>query len=151
MPRNPKPRAVRPPRSLGERLNTAVVHLNRQLRRADIAVGLPTAQASALALLVSAGPHTNSELAGFELVSGPTMTRIVSALEDRGLVSRGRSPGDQRSVRIEATAAGRELIARALANRVTELDRRLATLPPQSRSALESAVDILGELARHRN
>ncbi|MBI2761102.1 MAG: MarR family transcriptional regulator [Chloroflexi bacterium] len=36
------------------------------------------------------------------------MTRIVAALEARGLVTRTRSPGDLRVVSVEATTAGRD-------------------------------------------
>ena len=129
--------------SIAVRLNTAVVHLNRRLRRNDIELGLPTAQASALTLLVSAGPHTVGDLAGYENVSGPTMTRLVTALESRGLVRRARNRADLRQVHVEATQPGKALIARGRTHRIQRLERELAALSPQEREILSEAADLL--------
>jgi DNA-binding MarR family transcriptional regulator len=136
-------------RSLAGQLNTVVLHLGRQLRRADEALGLPTAQASALALLVAAGRHTVTDLAGFERVSAPTMTRIVTALERRGLVTRTRSPGDLRVVHVEATADGRVLISRAFSNRLQRLEGHIAGLSDKERATLSKALDLLSQMAEH--
>lgn len=135
-------------RDLAARLNTVVVHLNRELRRTDLALGLPTAQASALALLATAGRHTISDLANFEHVSGPTMTRIVAALEKRGLAARVRSTDDLRVVFVEATDPGRELITAGLANRLARLEEGLASFEPEEIQTLRSAADLLRRLTR---
>ena len=134
-------------RALAVRLNTSVVHLHRQLRRSDASLDLPVAQASALALLVSAGPHTIGSLANFELVAAPTMTRIVSALETKGLVQRTRLHDDGRVVQVEATEAGRRLIQEAFSARLNRLAEGLAALTPAEQLQLEGAIGLLERLA----
>lgn len=131
---------------LAGQINQVVVHLNRQLRRTDLSLGLPTAQASALALLVSAGPDTISRLAMFEHVTAPTMTRIVSSLEDRGLVVRVRQANDMRVVRVEATASGVKLIQSALAHRIQGLLADLAELSVPELESLRAGVEVLARL-----
>jgi len=130
-------------RALAARLNTTVVHLHRRLRRLDQGIGLPLAQASALTLLVSAGPHTIGALANFELVAAPTMTRIVSALETKGLVARARPAGDGRIVQVQATDSGRRLIREAFSARLGRLAESLEALNIAERAQLESALAIL--------
>lgn len=134
-------------RLLAARLNTVVVHLGRRLRRMDFELGLPTAQASALALLVSAGRHTVGDLAKYEQVAAPTMTRIVAALEQGGLVKRMRSDSDLRSVYVEATPAGATLIRRAHLKRIAGLEAEIAELSSGEVALLGNAVEILARIA----
>jgi DNA-binding MarR family transcriptional regulator len=135
-------------RDLAALLNTTVVHLHRLLRRLDRDSGLTVSQASALALLVSAGPHTLTALAGYELVTPPTMTRIVGALESRGFVDRTRAAGDGRQVQIAATPAGRALIREVFSARLNNLARRLELLSPVDRARLEDALELLAAVGR---
>ncbi|MBN9463364.1 MAG: homoprotocatechuate degradation operon regulator HpaR [Burkholderiales bacterium] len=89
-----------------------------------------------------------SRLGALTLISGPSLTRILKTLEERGLVDRHAEPEDQRAARISITAAGRRLIDtvapfsearyRSIARRVGERDlarlyRLLETLPEQMR------------------
>ncbi|MCM5570536.1 homoprotocatechuate degradation operon regulator HpaR [Burkholderiaceae bacterium FT117] len=53
-----------------------------------------------------------SRLAALTLISGPSLTRILKALDERGLIARRVEAGDLRAARISITAAGRRLIAR---------------------------------------
>jgi DNA-binding MarR family transcriptional regulator len=133
---------------LAARLNTAIVHMHRHLRRLDSDLDLPPAQASALAVLVSAGPHTIGSLASIELVASPTMTRIVAALEARGLITRSRMPDDLRVVTVEATAAGRALMSRALSNRLEHLAGSLAALSPDQLATIETAIELFTQIRR---
>jgi DNA-binding MarR family transcriptional regulator len=71
------------------------------------------------------------------------MTRLVTALEARGLVAREPDARDGRLTRIRATAAGRTLLARGRARRVAALSRRLRSLAPDDLAALEQAAAIL--------
>jgi MarR family transcriptional regulator, organic hydroperoxide resistance regulator len=52
------------------------------------------------------------ELARDAGVTAPTATRILDALERRGIVSRTRAQDDRRAVTVTLTAAGRELLDR---------------------------------------
>jgi len=85
-----------------------------------------------------------TRLAALTLISGPSLTRILRSLEERGLVERRQDAGDQRAARISVSADGLRLIEtvaphseqryRSIARRVgesrmEELYRLLADLP----------------------
>ena len=85
-----------------------------------------------------------ARLAALTLISGPSLTRILKALEERGLVERRQDAGDQRAARISIRAEGLRLIEtvaphseqryRAIARRIgesrmEELYRLLTDLP----------------------
>ncbi len=127
-------------------LNSGAVHLLRAVRRVDRETGLPPAQLSALSVLVFGGPLTLGALAGAEDVAGPTMTRIVDGLVDRGLAER-QPAGDRRAVRVVATGAGQELMAGGRRRRVEVLTEALAALPAADRRRLQAAAPLLGRLA----
>ena len=56
------------------------------------------------------GPATAGDLAGRERVSAPTMSKSVSELEERGLVSRAVDPHDARQKIVSLTPAGRRAL-----------------------------------------
>lgn len=51
-----------------------------------------------------------SELASRASILAPSLTRIIRALEDRGLMRRGKVKGDARRVLLSITPEGRDLI-----------------------------------------
>src|ERR1700739_3741011 len=71
---------------LADLLHSAAIHLLRKLRREDAASGLNRARLWALSVVVFAGTVTLGDLAAAEQVRPPTMTRIVDALVEQGLV-----------------------------------------------------------------
>ena len=73
-------------------LNTTAIHALRRARVADAASGLTPERLSLLSVLVFAGPMPMSRLAAIEGVSAPAITRIVTALETDGLVTRQGCP-----------------------------------------------------------
>ena len=113
-------------RELAARLNDTIRHLHRQLRAIDSSLDLPPAQLYVLAILSTKQAYPVGKLAEFAMVAPPTMTRVVSSLEERGLVVRKRAPSDRRLVHVEATPEGVALIARAEENRI---DQRIYTAP----------------------
>jgi DNA-binding MarR family transcriptional regulator len=127
---------------LAERLHSVALHLMRGLRRQDEVLVIGPARLSALSVLLS-GPKTISELADAEQVRLPTMTRIVSGLEELGLARRVPHPTDRRSVRVEMTEAGAETIARGRRLRVERLARSLRALDPAERTRVAEALDVL--------
>ena len=136
---------------IADRLHSAAIHLLRRLRREDATTGLSAPRLSALSVIVFGGPLTLGELANAEQVRPPTMTRLVSALEDEGLVSREADPDDRRLTRIRATQKGRALLARGRARRVAALTAEVRALEPAERAALTRALAILdGVIARLR-
>jgi len=110
-------------------------------------MGLGPAQASALSVLVFAGPRSLGALARAEQVRPPTMSRIVAGLERAGLVRRRPDRADARAVRLEATARGRRLLQLGRARRVADLAVRLSTLSPEEQALLGHAAELIERLA----
>jgi DNA-binding MarR family transcriptional regulator len=128
---------------LADRLHSAAIHLLRRLRREDARTGLSGPRLSTLSVVVFAGPLTLGELAAAEQVKPPTMTRLVRALELRGLVAREADENDGRVVRLRATAKGRTLMAEGRARRVRALAEGFETLNTAEVAALGGAVETL--------
>jgi DNA-binding MarR family transcriptional regulator len=128
---------------LADVLHSAAIHLLRKLRREDAASGLNAPRLSALSVVVFAGPVTLGDLAGAEQVRPPTMTRIVDALAEQGLVVKKRNRDDGRSTLIHATAAGKKLLMQGRERRVRALSAQIAALGENDRMALEDAAEIL--------
>jgi len=134
-------------RTLSSRLRLAVVRLNRRLRaqRADSRITL--SQLSAMSCLHKAGSMTPGELAAKEGVQPPSMTRVIAALEENGLVARRAHPTDGRQAIVELTAAGTERIEEEVSLRERWLDEHLAELDPEERAVLSRASEIIDRLA----
>lgn len=135
-----------PEPALAGRLRLAVVRLNRRLRaqRPDATVTLT--QLSALSCLQKFGPLTPGELAARERVQPPSMTRVIAALEDRGLVNRAPHPSDGRQVIVTITDAGYGYLAAEAAARERWLDQRLAELTDGERELLAGAVELIDRM-----
>ena len=63
---------------------------------------------STLAALDQTGPRRLTDLAVNEQVTQPSMTALVTQLEDLGLAERRRDPGDGRVVLVAITRAGKQ-------------------------------------------
>jgi DNA-binding MarR family transcriptional regulator len=123
----------------------AVTRLNRKLRQQALA-GLSPAQASALGTVNRLANPTLGELAEAEQVQPPTVTRLVSCLENAGLVARETDAADRRVVRVKITAEGRRNLQRIRALKNAFLTRRLAALGPAERSQAEALTSLLEHL-----
>jgi DNA-binding MarR family transcriptional regulator len=134
-----------PSADLPARLRLVVTRLARQLRQRAV-VDLTPSQISALATIERAGPVTLGELAALERVQPPSVTVVVTRLEEKGLVVRRQDPQDRRVVRVETTKDGRRLLARSRSRKDAELDRRLRLLSDAERATLASAAAILERL-----
>src|SRR5829696_7058664 len=133
--------------SLATRLRLAVVRLNRRLRaqRTDSTVTLT--QMSALSSLKKSGPLTPGDLAAKERVQPPSMTRVIAALEEQGMVSRAPHPSDGRQAIVAITEAGLRYLAAEAAARERWLDRRLAELTDDERELLARVVEVIDRMA----
>ena len=129
------------------RLHSAAIQLLRRLRREDDALGLTAPRLSVLSVLVFAGPRTLGELATAEQVRPPTMTRLVAALERKGLLRRMADSSDGRIVRVAATPKGKSLLLRGRGKRVSALSRELSVLSTDELRTLEAAVALLERIA----
>ena len=135
-------------RDVAARLHSASIRLLRTLRREDDGSGLSAPRLSALSVVVFGGPLSLAELAAAEQVKPPTMSRIVDALVNRGLVTRIAKPGDRRSVEIEATREGTQLLEAGRERRVDALVARLRKLADSECRALARGVEILERVTR---
>jgi len=131
---------------LANRLHSAALHLLRRVATVDAGSGLSPARLSALSVIVYGGPLTMSELARAERVSPATISSTVSGLEEAGLVTRRRDGPDARSVTVEATSTGREVLTEGRRRRVALLADGLANLSAADRTALTKGVDALEKL-----
>jgi DNA-binding MarR family transcriptional regulator len=120
----------------------------RRLRTTAADEGLTATQSGVLATLVRGGPMRAGDLAAAEAVNPTMLSRVLSQLEERGLVARGSDPGDARCSTARATAAGARLLARLRARRADILLARLAELEPAEVAALAAALPALEALAR---
>jgi DNA-binding MarR family transcriptional regulator len=130
---------------LASRLRVAVVRLNRKLRQQALA-GLSPAQASALGTVNRLHSPTLGELAAAEQVQPPTVTRLVTSLEDAGLVVRQTDGLDRRVVRVRLTAEGRRTLQRIRSLKNAYLARRLAALDPADQALAEALTSLLEHL-----
>jgi DNA-binding MarR family transcriptional regulator len=148
MPRRPLPPGLPEEKtvSLANRLNSAAVHLLRRISQEDRATGLSTARLSALSVVVYGGPLTVGDLARRERVAAPTISRLVEALVQEGLVTRAARTGDRRVVQLVATPRGRRVLEQGRARRILRLAGELRALPAGELGALEKAVGILERL-----
>ena len=142
------PRSPETTLELADRLHSAAIHLLRRLRRQDDASGLPAPLLSALSVIVFGGPITLGDLAQAEQVRPPTITRLVAALEEDGLVERVSAPDDRRVVRVKATARGARLLQEGRQRRVASLAAALRALPAGERAAIARAVPAMERVVR---
>jgi DNA-binding MarR family transcriptional regulator len=130
---------------LAAQLRLAVARTARRLRQ-EATVGLSPTLTSALVSVERHGPLTPSELAARERIQRPTDTRLIAALEARGLVVRTGDPADRRSSLIAVTAAGAALLSEVRTRKDAYLARRLRELPVEDRATLARAADLLERL-----
>ncbi|GIU98908.1 MAG: MarR family transcriptional regulator [Actinomycetota bacterium] len=131
--------------SLASRLRLVVTRLARRLRqRAE--VGITPSQLVALSSIERAGRITVGDLSQVEGVQPPTMTKIVAALVEAGLVAREPDRDDRRVAWLRVTPAGARLLERSRSRKDQYLARRLRGLTPDELAALERAAEILNRL-----
>lgn len=135
-------------RTLAARLRLAVVRLNRRLRaqRANEQTTTLT-QLAALSTLHRHGSMSPGELAAKERVQPPSMTRVISALEEIGYVTRSPHPTDRRQIVIAVTDVGRKYVEAEVSARERWLDERLADLSDDERTTLCRAAEIIDRMA----
>ncbi len=131
---------------LADRLHSAAIHLLRRVRKRDTESGEGPARLSALSVLVFGGPMTLGQLAQAEQVKPPTMTRIVTGLERRGLAEREADAEDARRIRIRATGKGVRLLQQARERRIQDLAALLEDLSPEQLRQLEAGVGAIERL-----
>jgi DNA-binding MarR family transcriptional regulator len=127
-------------------LHSAALRMLRRARAADIGMDLDGPRASALSVLVFAGPTPIGQLARVEQVSAPAITKTVAALEASGLAERVRSGRDRRIVLVQATALGRAVLERGRAARVRVIAELIGGCGERDLVTLGRAAQVVGDL-----
>jgi DNA-binding MarR family transcriptional regulator len=135
-------RTTPPAPDLASRLRLDISRVARRLRQ-EAGAELSPSQTAALATIERHGPLTPSELAERERVQRPTVTRVLSRLEEAGLVERAADPQDRRCSLVSISGEGRALLEVARARKDAYLARRIDALDAADREALERAAAIL--------
>jgi DNA-binding MarR family transcriptional regulator len=130
---------------LAARLRLVVGRLHRRIR-IDGRESIPPLQLSALVTVEQHGPLRLSELARREAVTAPTMSRVLAALDEQGLVVRNPDPQDARGVLVTLSAEGADRLAEVRSHRTALVARRLARLDAAQRTQLEAALPALEAL-----
>jgi len=146
--RKPKKSPLPETSAVADRLHSTAIHLLRRVRKQDAATGEGPARLSALSVLVFGGPMTLGQLAAAEQVKPPTMSRIVTGLEESRLVERLTDAKDARRVRIRATPNGERLLHQGRRRRIEYLASHLGGLTRQELATLDEAVKLLEGVLR---
>ena len=146
------PPQTRSDAGLASVLRISVSRLARRLRAERLTKGLEPGlsdtQLAALAALERHPEMTPGELADHEKVQPPSMTRVITVLEDLGLVMRAPHATDRRQVVLTVTGHGREVVQQSRKLREAWLAKRLRELTPQERATLRAAAPILEKLSQ---
>lgn len=108
----------------------------RLLRRAGTPGDLSPGSASVLATIVTQGPMRLGDVAAREQLAAPTVSRIVTVLEQGDLVSRAADPTDGRASLLAATQRGADLVLGVTSQRSRVLAERMHDLTAEQRAGL---------------
>jgi DNA-binding MarR family transcriptional regulator len=126
--------------SPGEQLYVGLIYASRRLRELDHELGLSPARFSLLATLRYRGPQKVGRLAQLEAVSQPTVSKLINALEQDGLVQRRPDAADGRACLVQLSPAGRALVRRARARKIAYLESAVTGLDPAGVTAMAQAL-----------
>jgi DNA-binding MarR family transcriptional regulator len=130
---------------LASHLRLSVFRASRTLRRESQAGISPTLMA-ALSTIERHGPITAGDLAAHEQVRKPTVTRILGALVEEGLVERTPDPIDRRVSWVQLTPTGRALMRTVRRRTDRYLAQRLRKLDAEELATLDRAAEILDRI-----
>lgn len=128
------------------RLAAAVGRINRRARTDSASLGYGIV--SALATIQREGPLRPGDLSRIEVVTKPTMTRILTELEQRGFIEREADPRDGRAFMVSATNEGIAAVERARSDRTGIVAELIAELGESDVTAIAGALDALERVAQ---
>jgi DNA-binding MarR family transcriptional regulator len=124
-------------------LHEQFARLTRELRNLELPQGVTPERLSALAVIERRGPISVTALADEEMVRPATMSRMVSALVDEGLVKRNSDKSDGRGVLVTTTPKGRRIYQRAQEQRLRHFAEALERLSDEQLAAMRSLTSQL--------
>lgn len=96
-----------------------------------------------LLAILSCRSYSLGELAKKQVVSLPTMSKSINSLVERGWVRSERDPNDRRTVVIELTEKGREVLDRIERDAEARVAEMLSRLSPEERRKLRGGLSVL--------
>ena len=135
-----------PDESKVKRLAELLTELDRTFRddfkrSSGVPCNLTVAQYQVISMIALKGDFSQKDIATSLGVTGPTVVRIIDALENKGLVFRTRAKGDRRIVLISLTEKGSQAQVDCAEMHEGRLATMMARLPESTTDAL------LGNLA----
>lgn len=124
----------------------AVARINRRLRQ-ERRSDLTPSQLAVLGTIRQIGSATPGAVAARERVQPPTLTRMLAALVDAGLVLRGQHPDDGRQVLLSLSDRGGAVLAAERERRDVWLADQLGAMPAEERALLSAAAVLLEQIA----
>ena len=134
------------PAEIAELLHERFSRLSRQLRHMELPAGMTPERLSTLSVIDRNGPISVTALADREMVRPATMSRMVSALVDEGLVRRRDDKTDGRGVLVTVTAKGRRVYLKAQQQRLEQLSDALNGLTPDQLTSMRELAVVLERL-----
>lgn len=131
---------------IAARLAAAVGRINRRARTDSASLGYGLV--SALATIQAEGPLRPGDLSRIEVVTKPTMTRILTELEQRGFIEREADPRDGRAFMVSATPAGIAAVERARSDRTGIVAGLIADLPDEDVDTIAAALVALERIGQ---
>jgi DNA-binding MarR family transcriptional regulator len=127
-------------------LHEQFARLTRRLRTLELPQGMTPERLSALSVIEKRGPISVTALADNEMVRPATMSRMVTALVEEGLVKRSDDKTDGRGVLVSATPKGRRTYQRAQEQRLQHFAEVLDSLNDDQLAAMRNLTAALERL-----
>lgn len=127
-------------------LHEQFARLTRQLRTLELPQGMTPERLSALSVIEKRGPISVTALAEKEMVRPATMSRMVTALVEEGLVKRSEDKTDGRGVLVSTTPKGRRAYLRAQEQRLQHFAEVLDSLNDDQLAAMRNLTTALERL-----
>ncbi|WP_066521440.1 MarR family winged helix-turn-helix transcriptional regulator [Curtobacterium ammoniigenes] len=133
----------------GEVASRLAVVVGRLSRRSRVSPGaLSYGMVSALSSIVRLGPMRPGDLARAEVVTKPTMTRVLGELEQKALIRREQDPTDGRAFVVTATPAGEAAVLEARRERAGIFAELMHELDDDEIASIGGALTALERVAR---
>lgn len=129
-------------------LRQGVSALARRLRATRQDSGVSLTGLSVLGRLHHTGARTPSALAADERMQPQSLTRVLAALDDKGLITKDADPSDRRQILVRLTEAGTAVLRADARQREAWLTTALSRLSPTERDLLRLAAGLMLDLAR---
>ncbi|MEO6651314.1 MAG: MarR family transcriptional regulator [Ilumatobacteraceae bacterium] len=128
-----------------DRLRLVLLRIARRIRTNSISSITPS-QLAVLGTVLRHGRLTVGQIADYEHVKPPSVSKIVAALESLGYVERATDPNDRRCTFITVTTAGHTYADEIRSAGRTWLAGQVDVMSPTDITAIESALPALERL-----